>query len=175
MSTHALSRPGQPHPATLSEDALLAACDVEFTRRGGPGGQHRNKVETAAILTHRPSGISAEASEERSQSENRRAAVRRLRLKLAVLVRCTAASTPSPLWQSRRQGSRIAVADDHADLPALLAEALDVLAQHQFMTSAAAEHLGISASQLISLLRQHSPALAVLNDNRKLANKPPLK
>ncbi len=48
-------------------------------------------------------------------------------------MRCTPDAQPSALWQSRRRGSRIAVADDHADLPALLAEALDVLAQHQFI------------------------------------------
>lgn len=163
------------HPATLTDDALLAACDVEFTRRSGPGGQHRNKVETAAILTHRASGISAESSEERSQSENRRTALRRLRFKLAVGLRCPVTLELSPLWQSRRHGSRISVADEHADLPAILAEALDVLAQYQFVTNEAAEHLGISASQLISLLRQHAPALSLLNEQRKAAGKPPLR
>lgn len=165
----------QPHPAALSDDDLLAACDVEFTRRSGPGGQHRNKVETAAILTHRPSGISAEASEERSQSENRRTALRRLRLKLAVQLRCQAMTEPSTLWQSRRHGSRIAVADEHADLPAVLSEALDVLGAHEYVASSAAEQLGVSTSQLVSLLKQHGPALAVLNDHRKQAGKPPLR
>lgn len=165
----------QPHPAALTDDELLAACDLEFTRRSGPGGQHRNKVETAAILTHRPSRISAEASEERSQSENRRVALRRLRLKLAVEVRCPPTALPSALWQSRRKGSRMAVADEHADLPAILAEALDVLVHHEFIASNAAEQLGISTSQLVSLLKQHGPALALLNENRKAAGKPPLK
>lgn len=163
------------HPASLSDEDLLAACDIQFTRRGGPGGQHRNKVETAAILTYRDSGISAEASEERSQSDNRRAALRRLRFKLAISIRCTVGTEPSALWQSRRAGSRIAIADEHADLPAILAEALDVLASHQYKAGAAAEHLGISTSQLVSLLKQYTPAFSLLNDQRKLAGKPPLK
>ncbi|MFN5707736.1 MAG: peptide chain release factor family protein, partial [Planctomycetota bacterium] len=60
------------HPASLPEEKLLADCDVVRTRRGGPGGQHRNKVETAVVITHRPSGVSAEANERRSQAENRK-------------------------------------------------------------------------------------------------------
>jgi hypothetical protein len=162
------------HPAAQSDEELLAACDLEFTRRSGPGGQHRNKVETAAILTHRPSGISAEASEERSQSENRRAALRRLRLKLAIGVRNPLATAPSPLWHSRRQGTRISIATEHSDLPAILAEALDALAHHDYHHSPAAAWLGISGSQLISLLKQHPPALNVLNAKRIAAGKTPL-
>ncbi len=162
------------HPATLSDDELLAACDLQFTRRSGPGGQHRNKVETAAILTHRASGISAEASEERSQVENRRVALRRLRFKLAVEVRSESTGEPSQLWISRRRGTRLSVADTHSDLPAILAEALDVLSQHQFLPAPAATQLGITSSQLISLLKQHPPAFALLNASRQAAGKPPL-
>ena len=35
------------HPAALPFDALLKECEVRRLRRSGPGGQHRNKVETA--------------------------------------------------------------------------------------------------------------------------------
>ena len=164
------------HPSAWPDDQLLAACEVRFTRRSGPGGQHRNKVETAVVLQHTPTGISAEAHEERSQSENRRVALWRLRLRLAVEVRSPLPSTsPSGLWISRRRGSRISVADDHRDLPSLIAEALDALAHNAYMPARAAEQLGISASQLIGLLRQHAPALAALNAQRQTLGKPPLK
>src|SRR6202161_2135061 len=75
------------HPAALDPELLAAECDFRATRRSGPGGQNRNKVETAVILTHRPTGISAQASERRTQGENRRVALHRLRLELAMMVR----------------------------------------------------------------------------------------
>src|SRR3989442_8957319 len=75
------------HPAGLDPEALNAECEFRATRRSGPGGQNRNKVETAVILTHRPTGIRAEASERRTQGENRRAARFRLRIELALTVR----------------------------------------------------------------------------------------
>src|SRR5262249_27924451 len=42
------------HPAARAPDALLAECEVRRTRRSGPGGQNRNKVETAVVLRHLP-------------------------------------------------------------------------------------------------------------------------
>jgi protein subunit release factor B len=57
-------------------------CDLSFFRASGPGGQHRNKTETAVRVIHRPTGIVASATEERSQSRNREAALERLREKL---------------------------------------------------------------------------------------------
>lgn len=171
---------GAVHPAALTNDELLAACELRFTRRSGPGGQHRNKVETAVIVKHLPSGISAEAHEERSQAENRRVALFRLRLLLAVELRCTSstdrqAHQPSSLWQSRRRGTRIAVASEHRDFPSLLAEALDALALHGYQPADAAQQLAVTTSQLIALLRQYPPALATLNAHRATSGKPPLK
>ena len=70
-------------------------------------GRNRNKVETAIVLVHRPSRIVAEATERRSQGENLRAALFRLRLNLALDVRRPVGpdEPPSPLWASRRAGS----------------------------------------------------------------------
>src|SRR5262249_34131870 len=65
------------HFAALDPEVLAAQCEFRTTRRSGPGGQNRNKVETAVILTHRKTGVSATASERRTQGENRRAALKR--------------------------------------------------------------------------------------------------
>jgi RF-1 domain len=160
------------HPAALDPDVLAGECDFRATRRSGPGGQNRNKVETAVILTHRPTGIRAEASERRTQGENRRAALFRLRIELALSVRRPFGGEvirPTLLWQARCRGGRIVVNPEHEDFPALLAETLDVLHAVADEPRAAAEALGCSPSQLIKLLKAEPRAWAQLNARRRLA------
>ena len=164
------------HPATLPPDDLLRQCDETRTRRSGPGGQHRNKVETAVILRHRPTGISAEASERRSQADNRRVAVWRLRLSLALSQRePPELDAPSALWQSRRRGQQLSIAADHDDYPALVAEALDRLLPVGFEIKPAADALGVSSSQLMKLFRQVPAAWMAINRLRSEAGLVPLK
>ena len=65
--------------------ATLEREVVKQTFRGrGPGGQHRNKVESGIRLVHIPSGISAVATEHRFQGRNLALALQRLRDKLIV-------------------------------------------------------------------------------------------
>ncbi|TMD62434.1 MAG: peptide chain release factor-like protein [Chloroflexi bacterium] len=59
-------------------DSLERDCDVEFFIASGPGGQHRNKVETGVRLLHRPSGMVVTATERRSQHANREMAFQRM-------------------------------------------------------------------------------------------------
>ena len=163
------------HPACLPVEKLLAECDVRHERRSGPGGQHRNKVSTAIVLTHRPTGLRAEANEERSQVENHREAVRRLRVRLAVEVRSESTGTgTSQLWRSRVNNRRLAVNPSHADFPALLAEALDAVAAAEYDVSAAAESLGISASQLMKFLKDVPTAWASVAEARRQRGLRPL-
>lgn len=58
--------------------ALERDCDLEFFIAGGPGGQHRNKVETGVRLVHQPTGLRVTATERRSQHANREAAFERM-------------------------------------------------------------------------------------------------
>lgn len=67
----------------LDDAALRAQCDVHVYKSSGPGGQHRNKVSSAVRMRHRPTGISAHGDESRSQHDNRRMALRRLRMNIA--------------------------------------------------------------------------------------------
>lgn len=63
----------------------IAKKDVreDTYRSSGPGGQHRNKTDSAVRLTHLPSGTVVTATEERSQHLNRFTAWQRLEAKLA--------------------------------------------------------------------------------------------
>ena len=157
------------HPATASPEQLLADCEVRRLRRSGPGGQHRNKVETAISLHHLPTGVRAEASERRSQAQNRTQAVFRLRVNLALEVRrpCGPDYVPSPLWQSRCGGGVLKLSAGHDDFPALLAEALDVLAALDADPKRAAAVLDCTPSQLIRLLKLDPRALALVNGWRR--------
>ncbi|MCY3923751.1 MAG: peptide chain release factor-like protein [Chloroflexi bacterium] len=72
---------------TLSDEQLLAQCRLERFRVSGPGGQHRNRTDSAVRLTHEPSGAVGYASERRSQHQNRAMALSRLRRAIALEVR----------------------------------------------------------------------------------------
>lgn len=167
---------GRQHSAALPIDQLLKECEITRTQRSGPGGQHRNKVETAVVIRHLPTGISAEASERRSQSENQQVAVFRLRLNLALNVRGSTRidESPSELWRSRCRDGRVAVNSEHADFPAILAEALNVVAARQFDLKDAAVFLACTPSQLTKLLQQEPRAMAQVNQSRRELGLKPL-
>lgn len=164
------------HPAALPPDALLAQCRETRTKRSGPGGQHRNKTETAVVLTHLPTGLTAEASERRSQAENRRMALWRLRLRLALEHRLPPDPLgPSTLWKARSRGGRVAVSPEHDDYPPLVAEALDRVAAVRGDVSSAAEQLGVTATQCVRLFKKQPAAWTALGRLRERCGQSPLK
>lgn len=86
-------RRGRVHTSTVSvvlldEIGLPPTVDPRdvtetVTRGSGPGGQHRNKVETVVSLFHRPTGIRVTCGDTRSQHDNRRLAWERLTSRIA--------------------------------------------------------------------------------------------
>ncbi|MBL8815823.1 MAG: peptide chain release factor-like protein [Planctomyces sp.] len=158
------------HPSTFSADQLLQQCLVRRTRHSGPGGQHRNKVETAIEIVHEPTGIVSFAAERRSQDANRQTAIFRLRVLLAIRFRNVSSSDvqPSALWVSRCRSQKIQCNDRHPDFPAMLAEAMNAIHAKDYDVSKAAGALGCTMSQLVRFVGGTPEAFEVVNSQREL-------
>src|SRR4051812_46781117 len=85
---------GETPPYALDDRTLLLQCEITSSSAHGPGGQHRNKTESAIRLRHRPSGLFAQCEDHRERARNRDDAVRRLRIRLAIATR----GASDPAW-----------------------------------------------------------------------------
>ena len=56
--------------------------EIRYTRGSGPGGQHRNKVETCVIITHIPTGLQEKCEDTRYKNRNLQIAKKRLGAKI---------------------------------------------------------------------------------------------
>jgi hypothetical protein len=72
---------------SLDDGALLRQCEVHTYKSSGPGGQHRNKVSSAVRLVHVATRVAAHGDDSRSQHENKRLALKRLRMNMAMHLR----------------------------------------------------------------------------------------
>lgn len=82
--TRGQSSPDEASGPAVPEDdaALLAECEVQTFRAGGKGGQHQNTTDSGVRLIHKPTGLVATSRDRRSQLQNRKQALARLRERL---------------------------------------------------------------------------------------------
>jgi hypothetical protein len=158
------------HPVFLEDEDLLKLCQRKNFRDSGPGGQRRNKVETGVQLTHLESGLVARAAERRHQNENFEMALKRLRIELALNLRCDWQQV-SALWQQRCSGGKVVCSENHHDFAGLLCECLNVLQLHEYDIKKCAVLLSLSSSQLIKFIKKSPPAFEKLNQQRLKQNK----
>lgn len=79
--------------------------DIEetFYRSSGPGGQRKNRRETAVRLRHAPTGITVVATEHRSQWKNRQLAMMRLQERVAARSRRRKPRKPTRMPHETKQ------------------------------------------------------------------------
>ena len=170
----------------LSDEALLAQCEVDRFRASGPGGQKRNKTDSAVRLRHRPTALVGEANESRSQHENRARALRRLRLELAFMRRapvaidaCAPGAAPNATLTGALgealSGGRFAMSARNAGFPAAIAALFDVLEACGWRLAAAAPHLGLSTSALSRALSTEDIVFRAANERRTALGLPTLR
>src|SRR5512142_1405596 len=131
----------------VSDDALIGQCEVDRYRASGPGGQHRNKTESAVRLRHKLTGVSAIGEDSRSQSENKLHAVRRLRAAIALEVREPAPAQPSPRLAALVAAGTAPLGKNTrltGEYWAAIAELLDLLVANNLEIGTTAQQLGIS-------------------------------
>ena len=68
----------------LNENLTIREEDLEWssTKSSGAGGQHVNKTNSCVLLTYKPLNLIIRCDEERSQHQNKKLALERLKLKL---------------------------------------------------------------------------------------------
>jgi hypothetical protein len=168
----------------LTDDQLLAQCDVDTYRASGPGGQKRNKTSSAVRIRHAPSGLIVIAEESRSQHENRARALRRLRQAFFLNIREPLnAGDLAPETVAAREGYRSA-RDGSGRLDLGLKDArfwpaagvaLDVLEALEARVSEAAQALGISTGNLIRFLQTSPKVWEQVNHLRVQFGQKPLR
>jgi RF-1 domain len=147
------------------EAKLLAESDVSTYRASGPGGQNRNKVESAVRIRHRPTGITAIAEESRSQAENRKHALRRLRKALALQVRRPVAEdgVPQEVRACIDGNGRLSVGRRDERYLAAVASVLDVLVAAEGSLSTTAARLGVTTGNLSAFLTADEDLMSEVN------------
>ena len=164
-----------------SDDALIAQCEVDRYRASGPGGQHRNKTESAVRLRHRLSGVTAIGEDSRSQAENKLHAVRRLRSAIALEVREPVVLEhwrPSPRLATLVAGGTAplgAKTRQTGEYWAAIGELLDVLVAGGLEIGTTAQRLGITTGALSKLLTHDDLVLRAVNDLRRAKQMRPLR
>jgi hypothetical protein len=164
-----------------SDDQLVAQCEVDRYRASGPGGQHRNKTDSAVRLRHRLSGATAIGEDSRSQSENKLHAVRRLRATIALDVREPVqleGFVPSPRLAALVAGGTAPLGAKTkltGGYWAGIAELLDLLVAGKLEIAMTAQRLGITTGALSKLLLHDDVVARVVNDLRRAAQLRPLR
>ena len=163
------------------EDELARQCELDRYRASGPGGQHRNKTESAVRARHLATGVAAHADDSRSQHENRGRALRRLRMNLALELRVPVALdgfVPSPALAGLLAAGAAAQGERTRQTPGFwlaAAHLLDLFVACDAEVAVTAGHLGLGTAALARFLTCDEALLRVANQHRARRSMRPLR
>ncbi len=75
---------------TWPETVRKEDFEISYYRGSGPGGQHRNKTDSACRMKHTPTGTTTQSEEHKKQGQNKKAAFKRMTDILVPLMRAAA-------------------------------------------------------------------------------------
>ena len=156
-----LNMPNRNDLLGLDDEALLDACRQECYRASGPGGQHRNKTDSAVRLTVQGGTITALCTDHRSQHRNRAEALRRLRTTLAIDLRVPVTSDEAARWDGPWK-----LGKKDRRYAEFLAHTLDVMAHYEWAVGLSAAALGASTGKLVRTLARDPHAWNAVNHAR---------
>ncbi|MHC4092102.1 MAG: peptide chain release factor family protein [Planctomycetota bacterium] len=163
----------------LDDRALLAQCQVDTYRASGPGGQKRNKTDSAVRLRLREAGLIVTASESRSQHENRARALRRMRRQIAFGLRrgidLDAYQPSEQLAGCLTRSAQLVVGKRDVRYPPVVGEVLDVVVACDARVSLAAAKIGITTGALTTFLSRDAKLLDQVNRMRRRARLKPIR
>ncbi|MCP4376059.1 MAG: peptide chain release factor-like protein [bacterium] len=168
---------------------LAGDCRIDRYKSRGPGGQHKNKVETAIRVVHEPSGLSAQGQQTRSQLRNKTLALRNLRMHIACSCRQPQDLTkltipdeiaeylqpPSDSAPQKQNKRKLSMGSGNWYFWPVAAVVLDVFDSSQGQLSTASTALGISTANLAAFLRGDRHLLQAAQSIRKIHNHTPLR
>lgn len=154
----------------LLRDCVVEVADGEAELRHLAGSTLQTdplkvKLYRRLRIVHEPSGIAGSAPHAIWPRAPRKA-IARLRRVLAVEWRGAATLSLGAPWDDFRVGPRILVSWKHRDYPALLANALDALAENGWAYEPTARYLKVLRKDVIIIVCKHGPAHRLWNLER---------
>ncbi|HJO92132.1 MAG TPA: peptide chain release factor-like protein [Victivallales bacterium] len=148
----------------ISEDiSFLKYCKVENYKSTGPGGQKKNKKSSAVRLTHLPTGLTVISDNYREQAVNKKIAVRKLKIKIAINI-----------LGPEIELDRTVVSSANDEYPLWIARVFDILKENRYDIREAARILKLTVSKLVKQIYKDKKIWDAINSNRVLNNTYPL-
>lgn len=151
---------------TATDDELLAHCRMDVARGTGPGGQKRNRTESAVRLTVEDTTIQVLCDQSRSQHRNRELALRELRLRLAL--ECRFPTRESMPWSDPPPVKQ-------PEFTLWIAQVLDVVAGHGWRVGDAVQAMDVSTNRFSQAVLTDDRVARVVNRERERNGMRPLK